>query len=233
MAAPKERRRHARYPVVLSLIYRRTDTAGGPRSIGWTRNLSAGGACLELGAALPAKTPLRVGLQTDRGSLWVEAQVVWVGRSAPPAAGIPHGIVFLQLRAEQAQALASLVERLGRVRGVAVRVPVRHQVACRPAGEAGPLLQGRTRDLSRRGVAVVLPRPLPPWSDVELTLPTPQGPLTVAAKVMWVQPAAEAEGEGVAHGLAFAGLDWGQGLALGLLLTEGVEQDAGPARTAE
>jgi hypothetical protein len=231
MAAPRERRSHPRYPVVLSLVYRRTDAPGGERGIGWTRNLSAGGACLELGEPLPERTPLRVGLQTDRGPVWVAAQVVWVGRAVPPATGIPHGLVFLQLTAEHAQALEALVERLGQVRGVAVRVPVQRPVACRPAGAAGPLLPGRTRDISRRGVAVVLPRSLPPWSAVELTLPTPQGPLTLAAQVVWVQPAAG--GEGVAHGLAFAELDWRQGLTLGLLLAEEVREGHGSPQGAE
>jgi hypothetical protein len=37
----------------------------------------------------------------------------------------------------------------------------------------------------------------------------------------------------VAHGLAFAGLDWVKGLTLGLLFTERAEEGPGPPRTAE
>ena len=101
MSGPKNRRKYLRHPLVLSIIYKRPDSEETERGVGWTRNLSEGGACLELRDPLPEATPLRVGLQTDQGSLWMDAEVVWAGRSVGLVEGIPHGIAFVQVTAEQ------------------------------------------------------------------------------------------------------------------------------------
>jgi hypothetical protein len=223
MSGPKNRRKHLRHPLVLSIIYKRPDSDEAERGIGWTRNLSEGGACLELRDPLPEATPLRVGLQTDQGSLWMNAEVVWAGRSVGVAEGIPHGIAFVQVTAEQAQALGGLVDRLGQLKDVAVRVPLRRTVACQLAGTPEPPLHGMTGDVSRRGLSVSLPHRLPEASDVEVTLPTPEGQLTVRAKVTWVDAGQGNPGERVRHGLEFTRLEWTDELTLGLLLAEAAE----------
>jgi c-di-GMP-binding flagellar brake protein YcgR len=221
MREAENRRKHIRHPLVLSIVYQRTDEGKTERGVGWTRNLSEGGACLELPDPLPEATPLRVALQTDQGSLWMDAEVVWAGRAEDAAEGVAHGIAFVQVTARQAQALAGLVDRLGQLKDVAVRVPLRRAVACQLAGTPEPPLRGLTGDVSRRGLSLSLPQRLPEASDVEVTLPTPDGPLTVRAKVTWVDAKEGNPGERVRHGLEFTRLDWTDELTLGLLLAEG------------
>lgn len=223
MLGPESCRKHRRHPVVLSIVYQRTDAEETWRGVGWTRNLSEGGACLELGEALPQGATLRVALQADQSRLWMDAEVVWAGRAGEVTDGIPHGIAFVQVTGEQAKALGGLVGRLGRLRGVAVRVPLRCPVACRVAGESIPPLQGQTGDISRRGLSVSLPGRLPEASEIEVTLPTREGPLTVRATVVWVDPAGGKPDEGVHHGLEFGRLNWEDEVSLGLLVAEGGE----------
>jgi len=220
-------RKHLRHPLVLSIVYHRADSGPQERGVGWTRNLSEGGACLEISNPLPEATPLRVALQTDQGSLWMDAEVVWAGRAENAAKGVPHGVAFVQVTGEQARALGSLVDRLGQLKDVAVRVPLRRSVACQVAGTPEGPLQGLTGDVSRRGLSVTLPQRLPEASDVEVTLPTPEGRLTVRAKVTWVDVAEGNPAERVRHGLEFARLDWAEELTLGLLLAEGAEDPPG------
>lgn len=229
MSGTENRRKDLRHPLVLSIVYQRADAGETGRGVGWTRNLSAGGACLELPDPLPEATPLRVALQTDQGSLWMDAEVVWAGRAEDAAEGVPHGIAFLQVTAEQAQALGGLVDRLGQLKDVAVRVPLRRSVECQLAGTPEAPLRGLTGEVSRRGLSVSLPERLPEASDVEVTLPTPEGQLTVRAKVTWVDAKEGDPGERIRHGLEFTRLDWTDELTLGLLLAEGVEEpSSGP-----
>ena len=223
MPGTENRRKHLRHPLVLSIVYQRADSGETERGVGWTRNLSEGGACLELPDPLPEATPLRVALQTDQGSLWMDAEVIWAGRAEEAAEGVPHGIAFVQVTAEQAQALGALVDRLGQLKDVAVRVPLRRAVACQLAGTPEPPLRGLTGDVSRRGLSVSLPQRLPEASDVEVTLPTPEGQITVRAKVTWVDAKEGNPGERVRHGLEFTRLEWTDELTLGLLLAEGAE----------
>ncbi len=220
-------RKPLRHPLVLSIVYHRADSGQKERGVGWTRNLSEGGACLELQDPLPEATPLRVGLQTDRGSLWMDAEVVWAGRAEDVTDGVPHGVAFVQVTAAQARALGSLVDRLGQLKDVAVRVPLRRAVACQLAGTPAPPLHGLTGDVSRRGLSVSLPQRLPEASDVEVTLPTPEGRLTVRAKVTWVDVGEGNPAERIRHGLEFTGLGWAEELTLGLLLAEGTEDPSG------
>jgi hypothetical protein len=227
MPGAEKHRKHPRHPLILSIVYQRADSGEAARGVGWTRNLSEGGACLELPDPLPEATPLRVALQTDLGSLWMDAEVVWAGRAEDAAEGVPHGIAFVQVTQEQAQALGDLVDRLGQLKDVAVRVPLRRAVACQLAGAPEPPLRGLTGEVSRRGLSVSLPERLPEASDVEVTLPTPEGQLTVRAKVTWVDAKEGKPGERVRHGLEFMRLDWTDELTLGLLLAEGAEEFPG------
>ena len=214
-------RRHPRYPVVLSIVYWRKGAGPTRAGIGRTHDVSGGGACLELPEALPLATLLSVELPTDPREFRLEAEVVWVGGPGARGAGVLHGVAFIEVTAEQHQALWDLVNRLGEQCAAAVRVPVRLAVRCRPQGAAGPPLQGVTGDLSRGGLSVRLAHRLPPGTLVELTLPTPRGPRNVEASVVWLPPPeVQRPGEPIWHGLRFRDPRAADELTLGLLLAD-------------
>ena len=214
-------RRHPRYPAVLSIVYWRKEAGADRARRGRTRDVSAGGACLELPEALPLATPLSVDLPMEPGGLRLEAEVVWVGGPGIPGAGVLHGVAFLEATAEQHQALWDLVNRLGHRSLGAVRVPMRLAVRCQPQGATGPPLHGETGDLSRGGLSVRLAQRLPQGTLVELTLPTSQGPRKVEASVVWLPPPeGQRPGEPIWHGLRYRHLSGADELTLGLLLAE-------------
>jgi len=210
-----------RYPAVLSIVYWRQGVGFASAGRGRTRNLSVGGACLELPEALPTATPLRLGLPAAQGELRLEAEVVWVGGAGSPDGGILHGVAFTEVTAEQHDALGELVNRVGRGGATPIRVPVRLAVLCRPQGDAGPPLQGETGDVSRGGLSMRLAHRLPPATIVELTLPTPRGPRKVEASVVWLAPPeAQLPGKPSWHGLRFRDPGAADEMTLGLLLTD-------------
>ena len=214
-------RRYPRYPVVLSVVYRMKGAGPVRARRGRTRNVSGAGACLELPEALPLATPLSVGLSTDPGELRLEAEVVWVGGPGSPGGEVLHGVAFIEVTAEQHQALWDLVNRLGQRCAAAIRVPVRLAVLCRPQEDAGPPLQGETGDLGRGGLSVRLKHRLPPDTLVELTLPTSKGPRTMEASVVWLTPPeAQQPGEPIWHGLRFRDPRAAAQLTRSLLLTD-------------
>lgn len=225
-------RRYPRHPVVLSIFYKLKGSAPARAGAGKTRDLSEGGACLELAEPLPLSTALSVVLQTNQGGLGMEAEVVWVGGPGAPGGGMLHGVAFTQVSPEQHRALQSLVQRKGQVRHLTIRVPVKLAALCRLDGEAGPPLQGETGEISRQGMLLCLPQALPVAAAVEITLPTPRGPLMVQAAVVWVEPPeAQRPGKPIHHGLRFRNLGWTDELTLGLLL-EGAPEMAPPPSDA-
>lgn len=214
-------RRYPRHPLALSILYKARGPAPAKAGVGWTRNVSDGGACLELAESLPFASPLSVILQTDQGGLGVEGKVVWVGGTAAGGGGFLHGVAFQDVTPEQLRALWKLVAKKGQARQAAVRVPVKLAVLCRPKGETAPPFQGETGDVSREGLLAYLPQVLPSMTPVEITLPTRRDPLTVEARVVWVEPPeARLPGQPVRHGLRFTNLSWAHELTLGLLLAE-------------
>jgi hypothetical protein len=77
--------------------------------MGWTRNLSIAGACVELGERLQPGMPLQVVLQTVHEYIKVEAQVIWARESTPAGGSVFHGIAFTQVATDQDQALRDLL----------------------------------------------------------------------------------------------------------------------------
>ena len=214
-------RRHPRYPAALSIVYWRKGAGPTRAGIGRTLNVSGGGACLELPEVLPLGTSLSVDLPTDPGELRVDALVVWVGGPESPGGDVLHGVSFIEVTADQHQALWDLVNRLAQRDPAGVSVPVRLSVLCRPQGDGGPPLQGETGDLGRGGLSVRLNHRLPPDTIVELTLPTSKGPRTMEASVVWLAPEeAQRPGEPIWHGLRFRDPRAAAKLTRALLLTE-------------
>ncbi len=213
-------RRFPRFPIKLPIFYKRKSPpvrAG----VGWTRDVSEGGACLELAEPFAQGTHLSVILQTDKGGIVVDAEVVWVSRPEEAGAGVLHGVAFTQFAPEEHRALAGLLASKGKVRQAGVRLPAELPVTCQKKGTGGSPLQGRTGDISRAGLLLRLPEALQPGTELEVSLPTGRGPVAADGVIVWVEPAeARTPGELIRHGLKFTQIGWASELALGLLSTD-------------
>ena len=157
---------------------------------GWTRNLSTTGACLELTEALTSGTSLSLVLETEEGSLALDAEVVWVAHPSLPGGHTLHGISFPQITPDQRQALEALLRRKGPVRSHTNRIPTALPVQCRLIGVGETHMRGWTGDLSQEGCSLLLPDRLPVGTLIELMLTTPRGDFTVQATVVWAEPTA-------------------------------------------
>lgn len=214
-----ERRQFRRFPLQLPLLHKSKAPAPARSGVGWTRNLSEGGACVELGERLRLQNPFRLRLQTDGGPIEVEAEVAWAGEPASTGESILHGVAFTQVAPDQLEPLRDLILFKGHMRHAKVRLPFEFPVTCQRKGLAAPSFQGRTRDISRGGLLLRLPQVLPPETPLEVTLHTPTGPLTVEGTVVWVAPPeGRIPGGPIRHGFQFAALGGPKSLSLALLL---------------
>ena len=211
-------RRFPRYPIQLPFVY--TVSAGGSPTggAGWTRTLSEGGASLEVGERLRPQTPLGLRLLTDRGTVELEARVIWLGKPAPPGSGLIHGVAFTQIALADLQTLRELFRPLVLTRQSGLRLALDLPVTCQTADPAVPPLQGRTQNVSRGGLRLRLPQLFAPGTPLVVTLHTPGGPLTVEGAIAWVEPPEMwTPGESIGHGFQFAAADWITVRALALL----------------
>jgi len=215
-------RRFARYRISLPIVHRSIPTGIGA-GVGWTRDLSEGGACVELGERLWPQTPIHLCLQTGRGHLEVEARVAWTAEPDSARGCTPHGLAFTKVAEDQLQALRDLILSREQVRQAGVRVPVALPVTFRPKGHSGPSLHGRTGNISRGGLSLRLLQAFPPGMALELTLHTRTGPLTAEGTIAWVAPPERRRpGELIPHGLRFTTFGWATSDSLGLVLAEAV-----------
>ena len=200
MPAWAEQRRFPRYVVHLSLLYEVTGLAESRVGVGWTLELSEGGACVEIGECLSPLTPIRLCLQTGGQSIEAGARVVWAGKPDLPG-GVCHGVAFTQIATNHLQTLRDLLEspRPDRRRGI--RHPIDLEVTCQRIGGADSPLHGRTGDVSRDGFLLLLPEVVALGTDLAVTLRAPSGPLTVEGKIVWVEPPEIwTPGQPIAHG---------------------------------
>ncbi len=219
MSQPTAQPRLTRYPMQLPLLYWRKAASRTRAGAGWTRELSAEGATVDLPERLPSQTLLRVRIQTDRGPIEAEAQVVWLADSAPAGAENLHGVVFTQLASEHLRALQDLLLPFSMVAHAGMRMAVDLAVVCKPQEPGGLPLRGRVGELSRGGLQLRLPQPLPPGTGIEITLHTGNGPLTLEGAIVWVQqPEQRKAGALIDHGARFTSSTWSVSLALGFLL---------------
>ena len=168
-----ERRHGRRYPIQLPLVHTPRALRAERGGIGWTRNLSEQGACVELAERLQSPMPFLLYVQTDRGVIDVEAAVAWWGQSPQSEGGILHGVTFTRFDPDQRRDLQGLFLSKGLMRPTKVRLPFEVTVTCRRTGRARLQLQGRTRDLSRGGLLLRLGQVVPSGTALELTLHTP------------------------------------------------------------
>ena len=211
--------RPPRYPMRLPFLHKPQAPAPVRTGVGWTRDLSEGGACVELAEALQPQIPLCIRLQTDQGPIEAEAQVVWTGEFYPGRGGVLHGIAFTHLAPTQLQALAGLLLFKGDMREAGVRMSVDLPVTCLPKGPAATY-QGRTGNVSRGGLMLRLPERLPHRTELEVILHMSTGPVKAEGVIAWAgSPEGREPGAPIPHGFRFTSLNWSSSLALGLLLT--------------
>jgi hypothetical protein len=180
--------------------------------------VSEAGLCIELADVLQPQLPVRLRLRTDRGAIEADGLVAWVGQ-ARGKGGTPHGIALTRMAPGHQHALADLVHRKGELLPVQIRVPLKLSVLLRSQGRADDPLEGWTGNLSRGGMLLHLPRAFEPMTQVEFTLHTAQGMLTLNASVVWVDPPERRRpGESISHGVQFTSVGWPTLLALGHVL---------------
>ena len=109
-------RRFTRFPIVLPVLHRLKGPGTVRTGVGWTRDLSGGGACVQLAEQLPPQVPLNLRLQTDRGAIELEGEVAWVGDPPKAGGGILHGVAFTHIAPDQLQTLRELIISKGKVR---------------------------------------------------------------------------------------------------------------------
>jgi hypothetical protein len=214
--------RYPRYQIRLPLLHKLGPPDLGVE-VGWTRNLSEGGACVELLRRLQPSTPVWLRLQADSGPIEVEGWVAWTRADAAQGRAFVHGVAFRTMLPPQRRLLHELLDAKGRVRESGVRVRLDLPVSCQREGAAGSPLQGRTVDFSRGGLLLHVPERLSPGTSVEVALHTPQGTLAAKGVVAWAAPLSRGEsGCPIQHGLRFTSLGWSTPLVLGLVLADPV-----------
>lgn len=115
--APPDRRRHVRFPAHVPLPCRvkvqghREGTTPYP---GQLRNVSEGGALLDLGRRIPPGAMLLFSVETKIGVSEVEAEVIWATAGPPTGEGSSwiHGLKFT---APEGGALDPVIESLVRL----------------------------------------------------------------------------------------------------------------------
>ncbi len=222
-----EPRCFSRYSIQLPVLHDAVSPRSTGSRAGWTRDLSEGGACLELDERLPVPSLLHIRLQTERGAIEVAAQVVWEAGAQEHGereGGILHGVAFTHLSQDQLQALRELFLSHGQDRRAGVRLPLDFPVTYQPEDPTAAPLQGRAGDVSRGGLLLRLSHVLPLGTALKLTLDRPNGQITAEGEIVWVEsPASRTAGQPIRHGLRFTALGWSRSLSLALLMTESAQ----------
>jgi len=215
-------RRFPRFPIKLPVLYKVLEPTPSKPGVGWTRDLSEGGICLELADRLEPTTVLWVLLRSDLGGLELTARVAWVGGQAAGPGGIPHGVAFERIGPNQLVALRELlVQHKVQLRQEGVRVPLEVSVRCQPKGGTGQIVEGRTGDISRGGMLLLLPVAIPPLTPLKVSIPTARGKIEAEGVIAWIEPLeGKAPGEAIRHGFRFTEMSWPNQLTLGLFLAE-------------
>lgn len=221
MPARWEERRFPRYPMALPVRYRGMDPPPAAGAAGWTRDLSGGGACIELNEHIPAQAILHLRLQTEQGILESNARVIWDREPLLAGSGCLHGLAFTQLAPDQLATLRALLLSQKPWLIARGRLPADLVVMCRPTRPPQAPLQGRIGNVSRGGFSLLLPKILFPSTALEVFLPMPTAPLVLGGAIAWVEPSAkESSGRRIWHGVRFTARDWPTALALARFLTE-------------
>ena len=214
-------RRFTRYPIVLPLLHRGKGPAPASAGVGWTCDLSGGGARVRLAERFRPQDSLHLRFQTDVGSIEGDAQVVWTGAPDPEGGGIQHGVAFTNLPPDQLQPLRGVLTSQKPWWQPRNRLLVDVPVTCQFQRRPGSALQGRTVNISRGGLMLLLPQVLSQGTALEVTLQIPPGPLTAAGTIVWADPRGrQTLGKLIKHGLNFTAATWSSSLALARFLAD-------------
>jgi len=220
MSEDSTKRRLPRYQIQLPLLYK-LSTPTSKFGVGWTRNLSEGGAFVELDERVPPDTPLHLSLRTDSGSIEIEARVTWAEETRQFGRDVLHNLAFTNIAPEQLKILRDLLLPLSMVPHAGGRLPLEVPVTCRHKGRPGSAVKGRTGDVERGGLLLYLTHRIAPGTPLAITLHTTKGTVIVEGEVVWAESRDGKKTEELSeHGLRFTSPSWTISLALGLLLTE-------------
>jgi len=214
-------RQHPRYPIQVPFVCTAKTPERTRTTIGWTRNLGEGGACIELTEPLPPDTPVWIRMRSDQGTVEMGGKVVWAENGTSPGESNIHGLSFTESSPAQRKALEDLIMSRGMIRPSRVRLPFKVAVTCRPVKGPAVPLPGWTRDVSRGGLMLRLPRELSTGTELRVTLHTEPQPITFDGVIAWVAPPeGRTPGGPVRHGFRFTRPNWSASAALGRLLAD-------------
>lgn len=215
------KRRFTRYPIVLPLLHGGRSPVPASAGVGWTCDLSGGGARVRLAECLRPQDSLHLRFRTDIGSIEGDAQVVWTGAPDPEGGGVQHGVAFTNLPPDQLLPLRGVLTSQKPWWQPRNRLPVDVPVRCQLQRRPGPGLQGRTVNISRGGLMLLLPQALSQGTVLEVTLQTPPGLLTAAGTIVWADLRGRQTLERlIKHGLRFTAVTWSTSLALARFLAD-------------
>ncbi len=207
-----------RYPIQLPLLHTVLSPRAGRPTMGWTRNLSEGGACVELAEVVPADAALRLCFQTDRGAIEAEAEVIWAAAPDSDTGLVPHGVAFTKIAPDQCQLLRELFRTKGLARHTGVRILSDLPVAYQAKGHVGPPRWGVMGNVSHGGLLLSLPELLRPGTRLKVSWQIAGEHLTAEGTIVWVEPIeGRTPGEPIRHGFRFTTLGYSTMLSLGLL----------------
>lgn len=177
-------RRHARYAVTLTAIYRVHAAPGVPvphPKPGETANVSEAGACLNLPERLSPGTTLDLMLRGEAALYTFRAEVVWAGEAAPSP--IPHGVRLEALSRQDQLAWGLLLfEQHQRGSQRATRIAVELPARCLVEGRATSL-PGDVQNLGVGGLRILLPQLLPVGTAVTVAITSPLQELRLAGRI--------------------------------------------------
>ncbi len=154
---------------------------------GWTRNLSEGGACIELPEALAAGSRLRLQVQTEQGEIAAVAAVVWAAASPDEGSRMCHGVLFTRITRSQRQLLRVLLQA-HKTRHNGARLSADLPMSYWTRDHPRSVRSGRIENVSWGGLLLSLPERRPPGTRLEITWQLAGEQLTVQGTIVWVEP---------------------------------------------
>ncbi|MFQ5883129.1 MAG: PilZ domain-containing protein [Candidatus Methylomirabilales bacterium] len=191
-------RRHRRFPFAIPLVCQ-ASSHKERIDVGVTRNVSMGGALLDVPSPIPVWTPVKLRLLTGERVLRAHAVVVW---SRQVGMGFYLGIAFTRFAPGDSVCWHKLVHyQTGPNARASVRIPVNVAVECGPGGEVGPAVPGQIGNIGEKGLLVWLPQRIPVRTELRFEFPGEKDSPSVTGEIAWV--GASGHSASVPHGVQF------------------------------